>query len=55
MGEEPKGGEGVGSLVKLGIVIYLVLHGVPVSGDLDVRGLVATVVYSLLSQLRLLR
>jgi len=45
----------VSSLVKLGVVIYLVLHGVPVSGDLDLRGLVAAVFGSLLSQLRLLR
>jgi hypothetical protein len=45
----------VGSLVKLAVVVYLVLHGVPVSGDLDVKGLAAVVFGNLLSQLRLLR
>jgi hypothetical protein len=45
----------MGEIVKFAVVLYLVTHGVPVSGDLDFRGLATVVVQSLLAQLGLLR
>jgi hypothetical protein len=45
----------MGAVVKFALVLYLVTHGVPVSGEVDLRGLATIFVHGLLAQLRLLR
>jgi hypothetical protein len=45
----------MGAVVKFAVVLYLVTHGVPVSGDVDPRGLAMVLVQGLLAQLGLLR
>jgi hypothetical protein len=48
-------GAGLTRLLKVGMIFYLVSHGVPVTGDLDLRAFATTMVYSVLAQLRLIR
>ena len=45
----------MGAVVRFAVVLYLVTHGVPVAGDVDLRSLGAIFVHDLLAQLRLLR
>jgi hypothetical protein len=45
----------MGAVVRFAVVLYLVTHGVPVSGDLDLRSLATVCVQSVLVQLGLLR
>jgi hypothetical protein len=45
----------MGAVVKFALVLYLVTHGVPVSGDVDLRGLATLVIQVVLAQLGLLR
>ncbi len=45
----------MGAVVKFALVLYLVTHGVPVSGDVDPRSLIAIFIHGLLAQFRLLR
>ena len=45
----------MGSVVRFVLVLYLVAHGVPVSGDVDLRGLATVFVQGVLAQLARLR
>ena len=45
----------MGAVVKFALMLYLVTHGVPVSGDVDLRGLATVFVQGVLAQLGLLR
>jgi hypothetical protein len=40
-------------LAKYAIVIYLVTHGLPIAGDIELRDLVSAIGWSLLAQLRI--
>ncbi len=45
----------MGSVVRFVLVLYLVTHGVPVSGDVDLRSLATVFVQGVLAQLARLR
>jgi len=45
----------MGSVVRFVLVLYLVIHGVPVSGDVDLRSLATVFVQGVLAQLARLR
>ena len=45
----------MGAVVKFAVVLYLVTHGVQVSGDVDLRSLATVFVQAVLAQLGLLR
>jgi len=45
----------MGAVVRFAVVFYLVTHGVPVSGDVDLRALGTVFLQGLLAQLGLLR
>jgi len=45
----------MGAVVKFAVVLYLVTHGVPVSGDVDLRGLATVFLQGVLAQLGVLR
>ncbi len=45
----------MGSVVRFVLVLYLVTHGVPVSGDVDLRSLATVFVQGVLAQFGLLR
>ena len=43
----------VQGLVKYVIVLYLVTHGLPIAGEIELRDLLAALGFSLLAQLRI--
>jgi hypothetical protein len=43
----------VQGLVKYVIVLYLVTHGLPVAGEIELRELLSAIGWSLLAQLRI--
>jgi len=45
----------MGSVARFALTLYLVTHGVPVSGDVDFRGLATVFVQGVLAQFGLLR
>ena len=45
----------MGSVMRFALTLYLVTHGVPVSGDVDLRSLATVFVQGVLAQLGRLR
>ena len=45
----------MGAVARCAVVLYLVTHGVPVSGDVDLRGLATVFLQGVLAQLGLFR
>jgi hypothetical protein len=43
----------VQGLVKSAVVLYLVTHGLPISGEIELRDLLSTIGWSLLAQFRI--